>query len=85
MAVIDGNALAGVLADVLGPDATVTRLRCRGCGSAGVVGRTSVLRSAMGWVGRCRDCDTVLVTVVETPHGRLVGLPGARTVGTPGA
>lgn len=78
--VVDGNAVAGLLDGVLGSEPTTARLRCRGCGSTGVLARTRVHVSAMGAVARCRDCDTVLVTVVETPVGRLVGLPGARTV-----
>lgn len=79
MSVVDGNALAGVLTDVLGTDATTARLRCAGCGTAGVLAVTRVHRSPMGSVARCRGCDTVLVTVVETPTGRRVGFPGVRS------
>ncbi|PZF59663.1 hypothetical protein DEJ23_01125 [Curtobacterium sp. MCSS17_008] len=78
--VVDGNALAGLLDGVLGAEPTTARLRCTGCGGAGLLGRTRVHRSAMGSVARCRDCDTVLLTVVETPSGRAVSLPGARNV-----
>lgn len=76
--VLDGNALAGDLADVLGPDATSARLRCRGCGSMGVLAAARVHRTAMGTVARCRGCDTVLVTVVTDGPHRWVGLPGVR-------
>lgn len=79
MSIVDGNALAGALSDVLGPDATTARLRCAGCGSAGYLAVTRVYRSPMGAVARCQGCDTVLVTVVETPTGRRVGFPGTRT------
>ena len=58
-------------------------LRCAGCGSLGVLGQTTVHRSAMGSVARCRGCDTVLVTVVESGTRRWVGLPGARTMSVP--
>lgn len=80
--VVDGNALAGVLAEFLGPDATRALLRCGGCGSIGFVARTRVHTSPMGSVARCRDCDTVLVTVVDGPDRRWVGFPGARAAGT---
>ncbi|PYY64647.1 MULTISPECIES: DUF6510 family protein [unclassified Curtobacterium] len=80
MVVVDGNALAGTLADSLGPEPTGVTLRCAGCGSLGVLGQTTVYRTAMGSVARCRGCDTVLVTVVESGARRWVGLPGARTM-----
>lgn len=76
MSVVDGNALAGVLAGRFGPDATTIVLRCPGCGSDGIVARTRVHVTAMGAVARCRDCDTVLVTVVDGPAGiSVVSVP----------
>jgi hypothetical protein len=77
--ILDGNALAGDLVDVLGTDATSARLRCAGCGSLGALGATRVFRTAMGAVARCRDCDSVLVTIVSDGEQRWVGLPGVRT------
>lgn len=78
MSVVDGNVLAGDLADVLGDDPTSARLRCAGCGSAGALGETRVHRSPMGSVVRCRACGTVLVTVVVAGELRRVGMPGVR-------
>ncbi|KQS07928.1 DUF6510 family protein [Curtobacterium sp. MCLR17_007] len=78
MTVLDGNALAGVLSEVLGPDATVARLRCTGCGELGALGETRVYRTAMGAVARCHGCDAVLVTVVTNGPHRWVGMPGVR-------
>lgn len=83
MTVVDGNALAGTLAERLGPDATTALLRCAGCGGGGVLARARVHVSAMGAVARCRDCDAVLVTVVDAPGRRWVGFPGARASSTP--
>jgi hypothetical protein len=80
MVIVDGNALAGALAEVLGPEPTVVELRCAGCDRLGAVGLTTVYRTAMGSVARCRGCDTVLVTVVESGEQRWVGLPGTRTM-----
>ncbi|MCJ1714902.1 DUF6510 family protein [Microbacterium sp. M1A1_1b] len=80
MTVLDGNALAGELAEVLGPDATRAQMRCRGCGSVGALGETRVYRTAMGAVARCHGCDEVLVTVVTNGPHRWVGMPGVRVV-----
>jgi len=80
MTLVDGNALAGALTELLGPDPTLTVLRCAGCGSLGPVALAAVYRTAMGSVARCRDCDTVLVTVVDAGEQRWVALPGARAV-----
>jgi hypothetical protein len=78
MTLLDGNALAGALVDVLGADPTSARLRCAACGSLGSLGETRVYRSAMGSVARCLGCDTVLVTVVSEGDRRRVGFPGVR-------
>ncbi|WP_439688424.1 DUF6510 family protein [Curtobacterium sp. SP.BCp] len=90
MSIVDGNALAGVLVERFGPDATTVLLRCPGCASDGVLARTRVHLTAMGAVARCRDCDTVLVTVVDSPTGHRVRLSGTarlhgRRDGTPAA
>ncbi len=82
MTVVDGNARAGALAEHLGADTTSALLRCAGCGDDDVLARTRVHVTAMGAVARCHGCDTVLVTVVDTPVGRWVGLPGVRVHGT---
>ncbi len=80
MTILDGNALAGDLAEVLGPDPTSATLRCVGCGSSDALGVARVHRSAMGSVARCDGCGTVLVTVVLVGSRRLVGFPGVRAV-----
>ncbi|PYY32689.1 hypothetical protein DEJ16_09465 [Curtobacterium sp. MCJR17_055] len=80
MTIVDGNALAGDLGEVLGVDATSARLRCSGCDTTGRLAVTRVYRTAMGSVARCRGCDTVLVTVVDAGAQHWVALPGARAV-----
>ena len=82
MLIVDGNALAGPLASVLGDDATLAVLRCAGCGTSDALALTRVYRTPMGSVARCRGCDTVLVTVVDAGDRRWVGLPGTRAVAT---
>lgn len=84
MAVLDGNALAGALAEVLGADGTRARLRCRGCGAVDVAARAAVTVTAMGAIARCRTCGAVLLTVVDDGERRWVGLPGASAIGVAG-
>ncbi|MBO9577698.1 MAG: hypothetical protein J7480_02870 [Microbacteriaceae bacterium] len=69
MTVLDGNALAGELADVLGRDLTATDGRCAGCGHVAALADTILLASAMGRVLRCRGCLGVLVVVVTGADG----------------
>ena len=77
MDVLDGNALAGRLADLLGWDATDSLVRCRSCGDGGAVAVAAVYVSPMGAVARCRACDAVLLTIVDAVGGRSwIGMPG---------
>ncbi|MFF7684393.1 DUF6510 family protein [Microbacterium sp. NPDC007973] len=81
MTVLDGNALAGRLDDLLGWDATGSEVRCTHCGIRGLLATASVYASAMGAVVRCRSCDAVLLTVVDAPDGRSwLGMPGLSAV-----
>jgi phage FluMu protein Com len=77
MTLLDGNALAGRLDDLLGWDATASEVRCTHCGLQDLLATAAVYASAMGAVVRCRACDAVLLTVVDSPDGRSwFGMPG---------
>lgn len=80
---LDGNALAGQLADVFAFDATLASTRCGGCGDVSVLAAAVVYIDAMGAVARCADCETVLLTVV--PQGDRVWLttPGLSAIAQP--
>lgn len=71
MARLDGNVLAGRLADLLGWDATATPARCAHCGARELIARSVVYATAMGSVARCASCDGVLATFVEGDGGRI--------------
>ena len=74
---LDGNVLAGRLADVLGWDASGADARCVHCGTHGPLAVAVVYATAMGTVARCPHCDGVLATFVETGEGRIwFGMPG---------
>ncbi len=67
---IDGNALAGRLADQIGWDATAARARCLHCAANDEIARAVVYATRMGEVARCGHCDGVLAVFVEATDGR---------------
>jgi hypothetical protein len=78
---LDGNVLAGRLADVLGWDPTASIARCRHCGAQEMIAVVAVYASGMGTVARCPHCDSVLATFVESGDGRAwFGMPGISAV-----
>jgi hypothetical protein len=76
---LDGNAAAGVLAEVFAVDVTAAVGTCDACGAADHVGAVHVYRAA-GLVLRCRSCDAVLMRVVEGPGRMWVDLRGLRSL-----
>ena len=77
---IDGNALAGHLADLFAFDGTMASVRCSGCGSVEVLATAMVYMDDMGAVARCVHCDDVLLTLVENEEHIWVSFPGATTI-----
>lgn len=73
---VDGNALAGLLAEVFPFDLTGAIGRCRGCGATGMIGDTMVYFASPGIIVRCPTCDAVLATLVETPARVWLSLSG---------
>ncbi|PSL39243.1 hypothetical protein CLV49_2877 [Labedella gwakjiensis] len=76
---VDGNALAGTLSEVFRTDMTTAVCCCDGCGE------TTTLASEMvygthGIVVRCRSCDDVLITLVETPDRVVLSFPGVSSM-----
>jgi hypothetical protein len=61
--VLDGNAIAGVLAEVFAGAEMTTALRgCGSCGQHHAVGEHRLYRGA-GWVLRCPGCGDVALTI----------------------
>jgi hypothetical protein len=77
---VDGNALAGHLADLFAVDPTMASMRCPGCGAIEVLATTMVYMDAMGAVARCYHCDAVLLTLVESEDRTWVGFAGVTVV-----
>jgi hypothetical protein len=77
---LDGNALAGHLADLFSFDPTMASTRCPGCGAVEVLATTIVYMDAMGAVAHCCHCDQVLVTLVEDGERTWISFPGATAI-----
>ena len=76
---LDGNAVAGVLAEVFAADVTVARGTCAGCGAVEPLGAVRVYRAA-GYVLRCPHCASVLAKVVTDGARTWVDLRGLQTL-----
>lgn len=77
---LDGNAIAGDLAEVLGADLTTAIASCTSCGSRGMLAELRVFRTAMGSVARCPHCGTVVVVVSRGADHPMVSLAGLRAL-----
>jgi hypothetical protein len=74
--VLDGNAVAGLLAAVFGSDMTAVPGQCGHCGNVHVMAELRAYTRAPGIVLRCPSCSGVVVRVVETPTSMLVDVSG---------
>ena len=73
---LDGNAIAGLLADVFGEDMTIATGTCAACGASGEVATFAVFMRAPGTVARCRACASVLMVLVTIREITCVDLRG---------
>jgi len=73
---VDGNALAGPLADFFSFDVTTATARCNGCGTMAELARAIVYTNAAGTVVRCSNCGQVLATIVESEDRAWIGFGG---------
>ena len=80
---LDGNAVAGLLAEIFGSDMTVADGECAACGRRDQLGCARAYVNAPGVVLRCAGCSAVMIRVVDTPRGRLVEAKGLAFVRMP--
>ena len=66
---LDGNAAAGMLAEIFAFDMTSAQCTCAGCGHIAPVGSLRLYGGQMGSVLRCPSCDLVQMRVVSVPGG----------------
>jgi hypothetical protein len=74
---LDGNAAAGLLAEVFALDATTAVVRCGSCGHDDPLGAAIVYAKAPGVVLRCRGCTGVLMRFAEIRDRVVVDMRGA--------
>lgn len=79
----DGNALAGALSEIFAVDPTTAQGRCTGCGSAWPLARLHVYTHAPGYVGRCPDCEQVILRLVRGPDRAWLDLRGTVALSFP--
>jgi hypothetical protein len=82
-AYLDGNSLAGPLAEIFAAEATVFTSRCAGCGRSGALAELRVYDHAPGLVARCPGCDQVMLRLVSNARGSWLDLHGCLSVHIP--
>jgi Family of unknown function (DUF6510) len=68
---LDGNAIAGMLGEMLSVDATTIVVRCAACSAERALGAAVVYVNCPGAVVRCSGCEAVLMRFAHI-RGRLV-------------
>ena len=76
---LDGNAVAGLLAELFAADVTTARGTCDSCGAVEPVGAVRVYKAA-GYVLRCPHCGAVLAKLVTDGSRTWIDFRGLRTV-----
>ena len=74
---LDGNAVAGDLAELFGFEMTATVHRCVHCGNVGQMGTLLAWTQGPGITLRCCICRDVVVRIVRTPTRTLIDVSGA--------
>ncbi|MFJ8613553.1 DUF6510 family protein [Streptomyces sp. NPDC093675] len=80
---VDGNALAGPLADVFAVDVTAATSRCAHCGRTGPLAGLRVYVQAPGLVARCQGCGQVLMRLVRAPGAAWLDMRGITALSVP--
>lgn len=73
---LDGNAAAGLLADIFTFDVTSAQVVCDGCGAEGPVASLAAYGLGMGAILRCPTCDTALLRVTRLKDRYCLDLRG---------
>jgi hypothetical protein len=75
MSMLDGNGVAGLLAEVFGSDVSGEPRGCGSCGADAAVGAHRAFLGA-GVVLRCPACGDIALVVVQTGERNIVELRG---------
>ena len=79
-AAVDGNAVAGVLAEIFVPDMTVARTTCATCADTRPMAELHAYVRSAGTVLRCRSCGAAQVRLVRTPDRAWLDLRGVKVI-----
>jgi len=82
---LDGNAAAGLLAEVFRAEMTTAEVTCAGCGMVAAVAELMRYGHEMGAILRCAGCDTAVIRVARTRRRYWLDLRGARMLRLDGA
>jgi hypothetical protein len=77
---LDGNAVAGELEELMGFDMTASLHRCTSCGNRGAMATLLAFTGGPGTVLRCSVCREVVIRIVRTPTATYLDLRGAAYV-----
>ncbi len=80
---LDGNALAGLLQEILVAEPTAAERICHACGSQHAAGAHRAYQSA-GVVLRCPTCGELAVRAATLPGRHVVEFRGTWIFGAPG-
>jgi hypothetical protein len=80
---LDGNAAAGLLAQVFAVEATTVLVTCASCGANGAIGTVHVYDRGPGTILRCPACSAVLMRFAEIRGRLFADLRGTGTISYP--
>ncbi|MGY1739468.1 MULTISPECIES: DUF6510 family protein [unclassified Blastococcus] len=80
---LDGNAAAGLLADLFTVDLTTARSRCASCGTTSMLGAHLLYADAPALVLRCPNCADVVLRYARQEDRILLDLRGAELLAVP--
>ena len=81
---LDGNAVAGLLAEVFRLEMTLAHAVCAGCGQTDPVAELLRYGHEMGAILRCSVCDTPVIRLARTRRAHWLDLRGAVSLRMPG-
>lgn len=80
---LDGNAIAGLLTEVLAVEPTTTTAICNSCGDEAVLAQSRVVIERPDTAVRCSNCDDVLFVIVTTDTEHAIIFSGLRLLRMP--
>lgn len=75
---LDGNAVGGMLATVLGLDVTAAEGTCSHCATVNPVARLRAYEGGPGWVLRCPACSSMVLRLMVRNGVTILEMTGLR-------